>query len=164
MQLLLTRHAKSDWQDPTLADHDRPLNARGKAAAKSLGDWLLSRGYVPDMVICSAALRTRQTWEQMAPAVSHGAEVRLSETLYHASPDRMLQILHEAHGDRVLMIGHNPGIAELARLLPSNPPTDPDFDHYPTGATAVLDMPLNKWTEAGFGLGQFREFVTPRQL
>lgn len=164
MQLLLTRHAKSDWQDPTLEDHDRPLNARGEATAHALGEWMASRGYVPDLVICSGAARTRQTWDHMAHSVSHGAEIRLSETLYNASPDRMLQILHEAHGRRVLMIGHNPGIAELARLLVTNPPSEPDFDRYPSGATTVIDMNLNKWTEAGFGLGQFREFVTPRQL
>ena len=58
-RLILTRHAKSSWDDPLTPDHDRPLNDRGKAAAADLGQWLASRGYIPDEVLCSDALRTR---------------------------------------------------------------------------------------------------------
>ena len=68
-RLILTRHAKSSWDDPLMSDHDRPLNERGKAAAADLGQWLASRGYVPDQVLCSDALRTRKTWSGIAPAL-----------------------------------------------------------------------------------------------
>ena len=60
-RLILTRHAKSSWDDPLMSDHDRPLNERGKAAAADLGQWLASRGYVPSEVLCSDAVRTRAT-------------------------------------------------------------------------------------------------------
>ena len=61
-RLILTRHAKSSWDDPMTPDHDRPLNERGKAAAADLGQWLASRDYVPEEVLCSDALRTRKTF------------------------------------------------------------------------------------------------------
>ena len=70
LRLILTRHAKSSWDDPLMSDHDRPLNARGKAAAADLGGWLASRSYLPGQVLCSDALRTRETWEGIAPALA----------------------------------------------------------------------------------------------
>jgi phosphohistidine phosphatase len=66
-RLILTRHAKSAWDDPAMADHDRPLNERGKAAAADLGQWLASRDYIPQEVLCSDAERTRKTWSGIAP-------------------------------------------------------------------------------------------------
>ena len=71
-RLILTRHAKSSWEDPLTPDHDRPLNERGRAAAADLGQWLASRGYVPGQVLCSDALRTRKTWAGIAPAIPPG--------------------------------------------------------------------------------------------
>lgn len=67
-RLILIRHAKSAWDDPLLPDHDRPLNPRGEGAARDLGQWLASRGYVPGEVLCSDALRTRATWEASLPS------------------------------------------------------------------------------------------------
>ncbi|MBL4558811.1 MAG: histidine phosphatase family protein [Rhodobacteraceae bacterium] len=62
------RHAKSDWGDPTRADHDRPLNRRGRRAAPLIGRWLAAQGAIPDAVLTSSARRTRETWDRMAPA------------------------------------------------------------------------------------------------
>ncbi len=60
-RLLLLRHAKSSWHDPSLADFDRPLNQRGRAAARMMGDYLVRKGLLPDLVLCSAAQRARET-------------------------------------------------------------------------------------------------------
>ena len=93
-RLILTRHAKSAWDDPTLADHDRPLNARGRRSALALGDWLASRGYEPEEVLCSSARRTQETWAMVAAApVEVRPLLRIEPGLYHASPDKMLTIL-----------------------------------------------------------------------
>ena len=86
-RLILTRHAKSSWDDPLTPDHDRPLNDRGKAAAADLGQWLASRDYVPDEVLCSDALRTRKTFSGMAPALPGSPVLELKPALYHAGPD-----------------------------------------------------------------------------
>ena len=139
-RLILTRHAKSDWDDPTLPDHDRPLNGRGRRSARALGDWLASRGYDPEEVLCSSALRTRQTWDCVSQAVFETRpDLRIEPALYHAAPETILQVLRTATVPTVMMIGHNPCIAAFAAMLPARPPMDPQFRSYPTAATLVGD-------------------------
>lgn len=164
LRLILTRHAKSSWDDPTLQDRDRPLNGRGRKAAADLGGWLASRGYLPDEVLCSDALRTRQTWEGIAPALPAAPAVTLKPALYHAGPDVMLAVLRHATGRCVMMLGHNPGIAEFAARIVAAAPLHPDFGRYPTGATLVADLEAEGWSEAGFGRAAARDFVVPREF
>lgn len=163
-RLILTRHAKSSWDDPLTPDHDRPLNDRGKAAAADLGGWLASRGYVPDQVLCSDALRTRKTWSGLAPALPGTPVLDLKPALYHAGPDVMLAVLRHAAADTVMMIGHNPGIAEFAQRLVRDAPLNPQFARYPTGATLVADFAIDDWTKADWGGATVVEFVVPREI
>jgi phosphohistidine phosphatase len=163
-RLILTRHAKSAWDDPLTPDHDRPLNERGKAAAADLGQWLASRGYVPEKVLCSDAVRTRQTWSGIAPALPATPVMELKPALYHAGPDVMLAVLRHAKADTVMMIGHNPGIAEFAARLVARAPVNPEFDRYPTGATLVADFIIDSWEEVGFGQGATVDFIIPREI
>lgn len=161
-RLILTRHAKSSWDDPLLADHDRPLNTRGKRAARELGDFLASRGMEPEEVLCSSALRTRETWNGVASAVMETRpEVRLVEALYHASPDVMLAVLRTATAPTVMMIGHNPSIAEFAAMLPARPPMAPEFRRYPTCATLIVDFQAEDWLGVKPGDGSVMEFFLP---
>ncbi|MBL4918761.1 SixA phosphatase family protein [Szabonella alba] len=163
-RLILTRHAKSSWDDPLTPDHDRPLNERGKTAAADLGAWLASRGHVPDQVLCSDALRTRKTWSGIAPALPGTPILDLKPALYHAGPDVMLAVLRHANADCVMMIGHNPGIAEFAQRLLQVPPLNPQFPRYPTGATLVADFAISDWSEADWGGAALLEFVIPREI
>ncbi|HSF64476.1 MAG TPA: histidine phosphatase family protein [Paracoccaceae bacterium] len=163
-RLILTRHAKSSWDDPLTPDHDRPLNERGKAAAADLGDWLASRGYVPDQVLCSDALRTRKTFSGLAPALPATPVLDLKPALYHAGPDVMLAVLRHATGDCVMMIGHNPGIAEFAHRLVTRAPLHEGFAKYPTGATLVAEFDVGSWAEVQYGTGSTIDFVVPREL
>lgn len=163
-RLILTRHAKSSWDDPLTPDHDRPLNERGKAAAADLGVWLASRGYVPDAVLCSDALRTRKTWSGIAPALPGTPVLDLKPALYHAGPDVMLAVLRHAEADCVMMIGHNPGIAEFARKLVARTPSNPEFDRYPTGATLVCDFSVEAWEDVAWGSGVVDDFIVPREI
>lgn len=163
-RLILTRHAKSSWDDPLTPDHDRPLNDRGKAAAADLGDWLSSRGYVPDEVLCSDALRTRKTWSGIAPALPGTPILELKPALYHAGPDVMLAVLRHGKGETVMMIGHNPGISEFAQRLVGKAPLNPEFHKYPTGATLVAEFDIEGWADTGFGQAVVLDFVVPREL
>lgn len=163
-RLILTRHAKSSWDDPLTPDHDRPLNERGKAAAADLGQWLASRGYVPDEVLCSDALRTRKTWSGIAPALPGTPVLELKPALYHAGPDVMLAVLRHAAGDCVMMIGHNPGIAEFAAKLVAHAPKNAEFARYPTGATLVADFTIESWDQLGWGMGVADDFIVPREI
>ena len=161
-RLILTRHAKSSWDDPNSPDHDRPLNERGRAAAKDLGQWLASRGYLPGEVLCSDALRTRETWEGLA--LPGAPEVSLKPSLYHAGPDVMLAVLRHATADVVMVLGHNPGIAEFAARILSKAPLNDSFAHYPTGATLVCDFAVETWAEVTWGLGVADDFIVPREI
>ena len=163
-RLILTRHAKSSWDDPMMPDHDRPLNDRGKAAAADLGHWLASRDYVPGEVLCSDALRTRKTFSGVAPALPATPVLELKPALYHAGPDVMMAVLRHAKADVVMMIGHNPGIAEFAARLVAHPPASPDFQRYPTGATLVVDFDAEDWGAVAFGSGVVVDFIVPREI
>lgn len=163
-RLILTRHAKSSWDDPMTPDHDRPLNERGKAAAADLGQWLASRGYVPQQVLCSDAIRTRSTFSGIVPALPGTPVLELKPALYHAGPDVMLAVLRRATGDCVMMIGHNPGIAEFAERLVAKAPVNPEFDRYPTGATLVADFVIDSWADLAWGTGVVDDFIVPREI
>lgn len=163
-RLILTRHAKSSWDDPATPDHDRPLNERGKAAAADLGQWLGSRGYVPGQVLCSDAVRTRATWEGIAPALPGTPVLELKPALYHAGPDVMLAVLRHASTDVVMMLGHNPGIAEFAQRIVARAPAGDNFAHYPTGATLVCDFAIDSWADLQWATGVVDDFIVPREM
>ncbi|MDN5787285.1 histidine phosphatase family protein [Pseudorhodobacter sp.] len=163
-RLILTRHAKSAWNDPLTPDHDRPLNERGHLAAADLGQWLNSRGYIPQEVLCSDALRTRQTYDGIAANLIGAPEVTLKPTLYNAAADVMLAVLRHATAETVLMITHNPGIAEFASRLVARAPVSSEFQRYPTGATLVAEFMVESWKDIGFGSAATLDFVVPREI
>src|SRR5699024_9897257 len=124
------------------------------------GDWLASRGYEPEEVLCSTSVRTRETWDRVAAApLEVRPLLRFEAGLYNASPEQMLAVLRKATGPSVMMIGHNPGIAEFASLLPANPPMDDRFRRYPTGATLVVDFQIDDWEQLGLGRGSVLDFI-----
>lgn len=163
-RLILTRHAKSSWDDPLVADHDRPLNNHGRTAAAELGRWLASRGYIPACVLSSDSRRAHETFTSLAPAFAELPELYLIPALYHASPDVMMHLLRQAEADAVMLIGHNPAIAELAHQLVARTPLTPEFRRYPTGATLIVDFTTDNWADIGFGRGVTLDFIVPDNL
>lgn len=159
-RLILTRHAKSDWDHPAGSDSERPLNARGRRAALALGDWLASRGHEPEEVLCSPARRTRETWDLAETAVMETRPaLRLEPALYEATPEAMLRVLRSAEQQVVMMIGHNPAIASFAAMLPARVPVDPAFRRFPTSATLVVDFQLERWADLQPATGSVLDFV-----
>ena len=163
-ELILIRHAKSDWSTPARSDHARPLNDRGRRSARAIGAWLAAREYVPSEVLCSDAARTAETWALLSEALPQGADIRFLAALYHASAPEMLAVLKGATAERVAMIGHNPGIADFAGRLVATAPDHPRFHDYPTGATTVIAFDAPSWDAVGWGQGQVRDFIVPREL
>ena len=157
---ILMRHAKSDWGSAGQRDHDRPLNARGRAAAKALGRWLKAHGTLPDQILCSSAVRTQETCALLGLAVTP----EILRTLYLADPPEMLAELQAATGQCVLMLGHNPGIADLAMELLGDPPDHERFGDYPTGATLLARFDIADWAGLRPGTGEVETFVIPREL
>ena len=158
--LILMRHAKSSWDAPELSDHDRPLNARGRASATAMGGWLRTRGHVPHTCISSSATRTGQTFAHLALEVP----VRFTRNLYHADPGTMMQVLHRQHEAVVLMLGHNPGIAAFAHRLVRTAPQHGRFADYPTAATTVIHWNVERWDAIGWGQGDVQDFAIPREV
>jgi phosphohistidine phosphatase len=143
--LLLMRHAKSDWGDAGLRDHDRPLNARGEAAAPRMGRLLVERSMVPTRILLSTAVRARQTAELVAEAAGVGTENCVSlEDLYLAPPSVLLESIARRGGDAeiLLVVAHNPGIEELVALLGRHP------EAFPTAALAGFRLGIDEWAEA----------------
>ncbi|MEM8593160.1 MAG: histidine phosphatase family protein [Pseudomonadota bacterium] len=157
--LVVMRHAKSRWGDPQAADIDRPLNKRGMKSAKAIGDWLAKAQAIPDLVLCSSARRTAQTWEN----TGLNAEIRFLPTLYHASPGAIFTELRQAEGDCVLVLGHNPGIAFFAGMVIDGPPQHQRFGDYPTAATLIADYD-GEWPDIAPAKAKARAFTIPRNL
>ncbi|PQO22646.1 phosphoglycerate mutase [Rhodobacteraceae bacterium WD3A24] len=165
-RLILTRHAKSSWNDPRQADFDRPLNPRGQAAAPLIGRWLAARGLVPEAVLVSSARRTLETWQRIARELPEPPEAQPVDALFHAGPVAMLRALRGLPDEvrTAMLIGHNPGLAEFALQLPAEPSPHPKFADFPTGATLVVDFDITRWADLRRGTGRIVAFLTPGDL
>jgi phosphohistidine phosphatase len=163
LTLILTRHTKSDWQSGDQADHDRPLNSRGKTAADALGQWMARLPEPPQEALCSTALRTRQTLDGLGRHLPPMRE-RYLPGLYQASVPEMLMALRTATQPVVLMVGHNPAIAEFAERLLPEPPEHGKFARYPTGATTIIRFSVKEWPKVDYTSGQLVDFIVPREL
>ncbi len=110
--LYLLRHAKSSWDDPTLDDFDRPLAARGRAAAPRIGAFMRAARWLPDMVLCSTARRARETWALVAAALDVDIAATYTDALFHGSPSGLLAVLRGAPDSAasVVLVAHSPGI------------------------------------------------------
>ncbi|MHC0054284.1 SixA phosphatase family protein [Actibacterium sp. D379-3] len=164
LRLILVRHAKSSWDDPTQDDHERPLNRRGQRAAPAVAAWLAERGHRPAEVVSSTARRTLETWERMAPAFPNDTLMRREPALYHASSETMLSVLHHCAASPVLMLGHNPGIGDFAGRLLQKRPDHARFGAYPTCAALVAEFDIDDWADLEFGTGRAVDFVVPADL
>ncbi|MFN4058443.1 MAG: SixA phosphatase family protein [Roseinatronobacter sp.] len=164
LRLILTRHAKSDWDNPLDTDHQRPLSARGQRAAPAMGAWLAARGHVPGEALVSDATRTRETWALLAPAFGAEIPVRFERNLYLAGPDMLRRVLRTAQAPVVMLIAHNPGIGELAQALVPRPLDHPAFLRYPTAATLIVEFDIPNWADLTQRATRILDFIVPRDL
>lgn len=165
LRLILLRHGKSDWSGPATDDFSRPLAERGRRAARLVGAWLAGRGFLPDLVLCSPARRTRETWEELRKATSHEAPLVAERRLYLADAETILDSIRSGGEERTLMvIGHNPGLGVAAEGLLRDPPAGSRFAKYPTGGTTIAAFDIGNWAEAEWGKGRLLAFLDPREL
>lgn len=141
--LLLLRHAKSSWNDSSVGDHERGLNARGRGDAPRVGDWLRQQRLVPDLIISSDALRARLTAEAVAESAGAAGEIRLDGSLYLAGPADIVAVLQTVADatPAVMIVGHNPGLEQLVEQL-----TGESHD-MPTAALARILLPIDRWRD-----------------
>ncbi|MDE2832984.1 MAG: histidine phosphatase family protein [Bacteroidota bacterium] len=159
--LLLFRHGKSDWHADYSHDHQRPLARRGRRAARAMGRWLTHIGPMPDQIISSTALRTRQTCHFARKAGDWAAPVEYEGGLYGADPMDLLDCIRAApDSSRVLMlIGHQPTWSETIAGF-----TGRSVMRFPTAAMARVDLPVESWLDVEFGLGTLVWLQIPKEL
>jgi phosphohistidine phosphatase len=169
LTLSLLRHAKSSWDDSSLDDYERPLNKRGEAAAPQMGAFMAQHGLAPDLVLCSSAVRARQTLDLVLPRLADRPQAIYEDGFYLAAPSVMLARLHkvDAKARHVMIVGHDPGMQGLALELAGD--GDPELlqalcAKFPTAGLAVIRFKARSWPKIAPGTGRLELFATPKSL
>ena len=156
--LFVLRHAKSSWDDSSLADYDRPLNDRGKTAAPFMGRIMAERDLVPAVIFSSPAVRARETASLVKKAGKLDAELRFEERIYEASPQTLKQVVAGIDDEfrSAMIVGHNPGMEGFIRLLTGK------VESMPTAALAIIDLDIARWEDVGSEQGMLRQIIRPK--
>lgn len=168
LTLFLFRHAKSAWDDPSLGDFDRPLAPRGERAAPAMAAYMETQGLRPDLVLCSAARRTRATWALMAGTLGQPRTTYLKE-IYEAGAPALVAAIRRAPNDarRLMLIGHNPGLQDLAiNLIGSGDRAERKAlsEKFPTASLAAIEFDIAAWRDLVPASGRLTLFMTPKRL
>jgi len=158
-RLILMRHAEAGWHI-NMDDHERPLSASGIRDAKKIGSWLKEKAYMPDEVISSTSVRTRETLSCLfleCPQI-------FEKSLYLADAEQMKSTLQTLLSETVILLAHNPGITELAHDLMNHEEKHENFMDFPAASTLVIDFKADRWSEVKSDSGIFVDFVMPLQL
>jgi phosphohistidine phosphatase len=166
--LTLLRHAKSGWDDPVGRDFDRPLNPRGRRAARTVGQAMRAQGLAFDLVLASPARRVTETLDEVSSAFG-ALRPDFDQRLYLASASTLLEIVAATPDsvDRLLLVGHNPGLEELTLGLARRDEAGLRGEvevKYPTGTVAEIALPVERWAEVRAGAGSLVRFIRPRDL
>lgn len=167
--LTLLRHAKSSWDDPVSRDFDRPLNKRGRKAARVVGRAMREEGLAFDAIIASPAVRVVETLRDVGDSYGRALEPEQDPDLYLASPAVLLERIHHVDDkvERLLVVGHNPGLEQLALLLTGNEGSglrDEVEVKYPTATLAEIRFDVDRWADVAAAGGILTRFIRPRDL
>lgn len=159
-ELLLVRHAKSDWNDPSLADFDRPLNERGKREAPMMAKRLEEKKIKIDALVTSPAKRARQTCKHFAKELGFTKkDIVKDEKLYEAGEEDFYEVVEslENKWDSVAIFSHNPGITSFANSL-----TDTKVDDMTTSSIFAIKINSDKWSDFKTARKEFWFFDYPK--
>ena len=157
--LYILRHAKSSWDNPNLADFERPLNTRGLDSAPLIGEIIHKNNFLPHFILSTPAKRAEQTAVLIKDKAGIEPEIQYDERIYEASPQMLLQVLSEVNTgtESVLLVGHNPGLEGLVRYLTG------ENQAMPTASLAVIDLEIENWDETTADCGTLRTFIRPNE-
>jgi phosphohistidine phosphatase len=166
-ELYLLRHAKAVPQEPAGADRDRPLEQRGRRAAQAVGQWIAEHRLAPALVLCSPALRTRQTLDIVAVSFPRPPEILIEDGLYLGGAHQLLARLRKVPADTagVMLVGHNPGFHELSIFLSEVIAGSlvARLAGFPTGAMACFQVPV-AWPVLDRRQARLTAVVLPKEL
>jgi phosphohistidine phosphatase len=158
--LLLLRHAKSDWNDVSLRDFERPLAPRGRRDAPRVGEALKRRGPLPDLIISSPATRARETIEAVMQSADLEASLQFDESIYGASSAELVSLIRRlpAASNCALVVGHNPGFEDLVARLTGQ------TERMPTAGLACIEFQIDSWENVEDGEGRLAWLLTPKKI
>ena len=160
-ELILLRHAKSDWKGENQADIDRPLSDKGKKNAQKVGKWILQNNLTPDLILTSPAKRAKQTLRRICNEC--GTQTITVNELYEANLESLKEILAQAPAvERLMIIGHNPGLERLFNFLQKNI-EEQETHLFPTASLAHFVLP-REWSQLQSGDGRLIHFVRPKEI
>lgn len=161
-QLLIIRHAKSDWGDIGLHDFDRPLNKRGKANAPEMAERLVKQQIIPELVVSSPALRALTTAKYFAKSWGiDSSNIQKEKEIYEANVKSLLSIItnFDNQFNHIALFGHNPGLTDLANYLSNG-----HIYNMPTCSVVLVEFPLDNWEEISANTGKVLLFDYPKSL
>lgn len=163
-ELLVMRHAKSDWESGAASDFERPLNRRGHRSAERMAEWLDEQDLEPDHILSSSAVRARDTATYVARHFSMGDRLELRDDLYLADAADWLEALRLQTSPRLLACGHNPGLDDLVEFL-SDKPIDVTADGKLMTTSSIAHFELSVgWPSIDEGAGRLVALVRPSEL
>lgn len=160
-QLLIVRHAKSDWDEPNLTDFERPLNKRGHKNAPEMAHRLHKKKLIPEQLVTSPAKRALTTAEYFAEEFGIKKSAIVKESMiYEASSATLLRVINNLENkyDFIALFGHNPGITNLVTNL-----CDADIINIPTCGVTLLEFPFNDWKMISEGTGKLELYDYPKK-
>ena len=157
-KLFVLRHAKSSWDDSSLADFDRPLNPRGMRTAPFMGELMARERLTPAIILSSPAQRARATAELVKGSANFAAEIRFDARIYEANPQGLRQVVAELDDaiNSAMLVGHNPGIEGFIRYLTGQ------LESMPTAALAVIKLNIDNWNAIDDGCGELQNLFRPK--
>ena len=159
--LFLTRHAKSSWGNPGLADIDRPLNERGKKAAPFMGKLIVDKGEKPDLLISSPANRALSTAKAFGGAMGLVEnDIIIDRTIYGAGAQQLLELVQDQDDlyKSIMLFGHNPTFTSFVNLLTGN-----NIMNVVTCGVIRIDFEFSSWTDIDFGSGRLVYYEYPKK-
>ena len=168
-KLLLLRHAKSDWNDFTLEDHERPLNDRGQLNAQQIGKYMINHNLTPDMIFCSTATRTRETLALIIEEMSLMCPIEYRPDIYEATSTILMNIIQNCPNKygHIMLVGHNPAIQFLGLELSNNINSKHRQQlekHVPTGTLQCHTLKVETFEETTRNSSVLNNFIRPKTL
>lgn len=172
-RLFLLRHAKAEPHADGDGDKTRALTERGRHDAARMALHMRKKQYLPDYVLCSTAVRTRETLEYWAVAIAENPKAQFSDALYLAEPETMLSLIRRVpdNAQALMVVAHNPGTEQIAVALLheelkswERDQADAMEEKYPTAALGVIDFDVDSWKGVKPGAGKLIDFVRPRDI
>ncbi len=159
--LYIVRHAKSNWDERSVSDHDRKLNARGLRDAPLMGETLNNKGYHPNIICSSSANRALSTAKIIAEKIGYPTDnIVVTKEIYDATTNDLVNLINtfDDRYESVMLFGHNPGFTVLANLL-----ADKYIDNMPTCAAAVIELNIESWKSTASDCGKLIAFEYPKK-